>query len=616
MCGIVGIVHHDCAKACEERTLIAMRDLLAHRGPDDQGFLIDKNVGLGHRRLSIIDIAGGHQPLSNEDGRLWIVFNGEIYNFRDIRTLLLSKGHVFRSNSDTEVILHLYEEKGVDCVSDLNGIFAFAIWDRRDRSLFLARDHMGVKPLYYAMLKDVFLFSSEIKSILKSGDLAPKCNEDAVLEYFLFRHVAGADTLFENVENLLPGHSLRLKGGKIELRQYWSAFPSGFPAKKDFGNTREELSFLIQDAVGKQLMSDVPLGAFCSGGLDSSLVTALSARKIPHPINTFSVGFHETDYDETYFARVVSNKYRTNHHELRLDNRTFSELLPKTIWHNDEPLNFANSVQIYALSKLAKEHVTVVLTGEGSDELFAGYPRYMIPRLGLWYRKLPPFAARWIQSLGRRLLGDHRVEKLDHFSRFSLDEMILYNASFLDKGVAFQLLNNASFNGFSYRESCLRKGRESGLDPLTAVALMDEHTYLVSILNRQDKMSMAAGLESRVPFLDYRIAGFSNRIPIAYKLKEFHTKYILKQVAKPFLPHSVINRRKSGFGVPLAEWMREKGGMGDWLDSLCDDPDLGVYLDRGVVKKMVERHKSREEDHSDALWTVLNFQLWRKAFKV
>ncbi len=365
-----------------------MRDLLVHRGPDDAGSHIDGHVGLGQRRLSIIDLSSGHQPMTNEDGTLWIVFNGEIYNFQALRERLVGKGHQFRTRSDTEVILHLYEEEGPDCARSLNGIFAFAIWDSRDQSLFLARDHMGVKPLYYAVTDDALVFASEIKSIVNSGYVEPRCRDEGVFEYFVFRHVSGERTLYRDVNCLLPAHTLVLKNGDVRIRQFWSHYPERAEPPTSLAGAAEKLTTLIQDAVSMQMVSDVPLGTFCSGGVDSSLVTAFAARLTEKRINTFSVGFHEPDYDETQFARLVSKQYGTIHHELKLGNEEFADLLPTMIWHNDAPLNFANSIQIYAISKLAKEFVTVVLTGEGADELFAGYPRYLVPSLSHCLRQV------------------------------------------------------------------------------------------------------------------------------------------------------------------------------------------------------------------------------------
>ncbi len=614
MCGIVGIVYKDRSRPVEEHVLTAMRDLLVHRGPDDAGLYIDGHAGLGHRRLSIIDISSGHQPMTNEDGTLWIVFNGEIYNFMALREFLLSKGHSFRTKSDTEVILHLYEEKGENCVNDLNGIFAFAIWDTKHKSLFLARDHMGVKPLYYAETDEALLFASEIKSIVNSGYLAPRCSDGSVFEYFMFRHVSGEQTMYEGVKTLLPASTLCCVDGTVKSRQYWSPYPAKTSDGSGYASARDDLSRLIEDAVRMQLISDVPLGTFCSGGLDSSLVTAIAATLTGKQINTFSVGFHEEDYDETDYARVVSGRYGTQHREIKLGNREFADLLPKMIWHNDEPLNFANSVQIYAISRLAKEHVTVVLTGEGSDELFAGYPRYFIPRLSGLYRELPEFIKSIAMAYSRRS-NSHRLEKIQKYSQYASLDTLMYNSSFLDRHFLGDVLRNGIGGSFEYREACIRQGRERGLDDMTTMALLDQQNYMVSILNRQDKMSMAASIESRVPFLDYRIVELANKLPVQYKTKLFRTKYILKEISRIYLPANIVDRRKSGFGVPLVEWLKDTGGLGRYLGDLCEDADLTLYIKKERMKALIDEHKTGLHDHSEFLWAAVNFMVWMREFK-
>jgi len=615
MCGIVGIVYRDNSRKVTEPELVDMRDLLVHRGPDDQGLYIDGNAGLGHRRLSIIDLASGRQPMTNEDETLWIVFNGEIYNFQELRESLIQRGHVFRTRSDTEVILHLYEEKGEDCPGDLNGIFAFAIWNKKGRSLFMARDHMGIKPLYYAVTKEAFLFSSEIKSIVQSGHLKARCNERVIPEYFVFRHVSGENTLFKDVKSLLPAHSMVLKDGEIHIREYWSPFPKEKENHISFDSAAEELSWLIQDSVKKQLISDVPLGTFCSGGVDSSLVTAVAARLVDKPINTFSVGFYEDGYDETVYARMVSKQYGTNHHEVKLTNQEFADLLPEMIWHNDEPLNFANSIQIYAISKLAKDHVTVVLTGEGADELFGGYPRYFLPKMAGWFRRIP-FWLRKALAGGGHLCGDHRLEKIIRFSGYSSEDAFLFNAGFLDKDFIREILPRSALNGFPYRQENLMKGQNLSLDSITRLSLLDQQNYLVSILNRQDKMSMAASIESRVPLLDYRIVELANRTPSRYKMKSFQTKIIIKRVAQGFLPVSIINRRKSGFGVPLGKWFQEKKGMGKLVEDVFSEQENGNIFSKAKLDSIFAEHRAGKHDHSEFLWTAVNFMVWKRIFKV
>ncbi|MBY0246081.1 MAG: asparagine synthase (glutamine-hydrolyzing) [Nitrospiraceae bacterium] len=605
-------MYEDPAAIIDRAQLIAMRDCMTYRGPDDAGLFIDGPVGLGHRRLSIIDLGGGHQPMSNEDGSLRIVFNGEIYNYRSLREELKAKGHQFQSQSDTEVILHLYADRGEACVHALNGMFAFAIWDAHRRVLFLARDRMGVKPLYYAVTPKAFLFASEIKAILTSGMVSARCRDEAVAEYMLFRQVAGPESLFEGVMNLPPGCTLTLYNGKPRIARYWSSRPAADRPRISYDDARQTLTDLLHDSVNMRLISDVPVGTFCSGGVDSSLVTALASRIKGDRVNTFSIGFDEPEYDESAFALMVSKQYGTIHHQLTIGNAEFSDLFPQMVWQNDEPLNFANSVQIFALSRLAKQHVTVVLTGEGSDELFAGYPRYRIPGMARIYRQVPGVLRR-LAKLWGSVTRDHRVAKLDRYAACSPMETLLYNSSMLHPDVVAAVYPQVLESHLDYRRSCLVGSENLGLDDLDRVSLLDQECFLVSILNRQDKMSMAASIESRVPFMDYRIVEFANRLPAAYKLRGGTGKAIVKDVARAFLPVETVDRRKSGFGVPLDRWFRSNLGMGERIAALPEQAASDLF-DGKALRRLVEEHRAGTHDHSELLWTVLNFQTWKQTF--
>jgi asparagine synthase (glutamine-hydrolysing) len=614
MCGIVGIVHIDTDRVCSKERLLDMRDVMTHRGPDDSGLYLDGNVGLAHRRLSIIDLGTGHQPMTTADEGLWVVFNGEIYNYRELRKELEACGHVFRTNSDTEVLLHLYREFGEQCPTRLNGIFAFAIWDRSQRRLFLARDHMGIKPLYYYRGPETLVFASEIKALFRSGYVAPHCNADAVPEYFAFRHVSGDQTLFQDVKSLLPGHSMTVANGKIDIRQYWNLIAAPRREMASFPEALEELSSLLTSAVRMQLLSDVPLGTFCSGGVDSSLVTALCAQNTSGPINTYSVGFHEAGYDETAYARMVSKRYGTTHHELRVGNGEFAELLPQMIWHNDEPLNFANSIQIFALSKLARERVTVVLTGEGADELFAGYPRYRIPVLAARLQKLP-LPLRRLLAATMRGVGERRLRKLAAVLCRPLSEVALFNCASMDLERVERMWPQTPTSAFRYRNAVL--GQLGGSDSwLRRVSTLDQKTYLVSILNRQDKMSMAASIESRVPFLDYRLVEFANALPDRFKHAGSQTKAILKKLAERYLPNEVVYRRKSGFGVPLAQWLRGSDGLSKLALEVLTDERFREIGGDFRIRQILAEHREGHIDHSELLWTTLNFALWKDRFQV
>jgi len=610
MCGIVGLVYTDPSRPCETEIVTAMRDLVSYRGPDDAGIYVDGPVGLGHRRLSIIDLGGGHQPMTDERKALWIVYNGEVYNYRPLREELIAKGYKFRTHSDTEVILQLYAERGEKCVDALNGMFAFAIWDVERRSLFLARDRMGVKPLYYAETPEAFVFASEIKSIFASTKVSARCREEALTEYLFFRQVAGSETLFRGVKSLPPGCTMTLRDGRTRITRYWSPRPDGERSTIDFEDAVRMLADLLEDSVRMRLISDVPVGTFCSGGVDSSLVTALAAKLKGDPVNTFSVGFDEPDYDESAFATMVSERCGTIHHQLRVGNAQFSELFPKMVWHNDEPLDFANSVQIFALSELAKRHVTVVLTGEGSDELFAGYPRYRIPRLAQWYRHVPPPMRRLLGSW----LRDHRLSKLERYSACSSEDALLYNASYLRPDVVGEACPQLQPFEAVYRRECLSGSANLGLDSVGRASLLDQETFLVSILHRQDKMSMAASIESRVPFMDYRIVEFANRLPTEHKVRRGSGKAVVKNVARRVLPLVIVDRRKSGFGVPLERWFRSNEGLGERVAALPDRPGADLF-DRRVLRRLVAEHRAATNNHSELLWTALNLCEWRETFR-
>lgn len=609
MCGIAGIVYKDPSRQCDPALVNAMRDVASYRGPDDAGTIVDRNAGLGHRRLSIIDLGGGHQPMSDGEG-LSIIFNGEIYNFQEIRRTLLDRGYRFRTHSDTEVILALYADRGAGCVHALNGMFAFAIWDAKARTLFLARDRMGVKPLYYAETRDAFLFGSEVKSIFASRLVEPRAREEAFAEYLMFRQVAGPDTLFRGVRSLPAGCTMTVRDGSLQISRYWSPRPPADRPLMSYAEAKQQLASLLEDSVRLRLISDVPVGTFCSGGVDSSLVTAVAAKLKREPVNTYSVGFDEADFDESDFARMVSKQHGTKHHELRVGNVQYAELFPRMVWHNDEPLDFANSVHIFALSELAKREVTVVLTGEGSDELFAGYPRYRIPDMARLYSFVPAP----LRSALNAVSGDRRLVKLDRYASAAPAEAMLYNSSYLRPSLIRDVYPRMNGYALEFRRSCLGALEGLKLDSVGCVSLLDQETFLVSILQRQDKMSMAAAIESRVPFMDYRIVEFANRLPTAHKIRKGTGKAIVKDVARRYLPAAVVDRRKSGFGVPLARWMRTDEGLGRQIIELPDAPTADIF-ERPVLRRAVKEHRAGTHDHSELLWTALNLSTWRQAFR-
>jgi asparagine synthase (glutamine-hydrolysing) len=616
MCGICGIVNNGANHAVDEAILLKMRDIMSYRGPDDAGVFIDGNVGLGHRRLSIIDLRSGHQPLSNEDDSIWIVFNGEIYNYKEQRDHLESKGHRFKTKSDTETIVHLYEEYGPECVQRLNGMFAFAIWDGHAKSLLVARDRLGIKPLYYNKDSQRFLFASEIKSLLEHPGVRREINEEVLEEFLLFRYVAGEETFFKGIHSLLPGHYLIWKDGQISCKQYWS------PQRRNGERMSErqyleQLQYLISDSVKLQLMSEVPIGTACSGGVDSGLVSAYAAALLQRPLETFCVGFQEQLFDESRYARMVAEAHGTRHHEITVENQEFSETLPKLVWHNDEPLNHPNSVQTYCLSKFARRHVTVMLTGEGGDEVFGGYPRYFLPKVNYYYHKLPAVMKAAVQGC-LSLCHTRRIEKLRDALKLSPGDSAVFTSAYVPRELVEVTLQRYLGEGFGYRSSAFNSAAGDHRDfakYMDHVFILDLKTYLVSLLNRQDKMSMAASLESRVPLLDHRLVEFGLSVPHDLKLRGLQTKYLLKKLAARVLPRDVVYRKKSGFGVPLDSWLREEKGLGRYLELLRSAKFKSRgYFDPKTVERLIDRHVQGLVNCGELLWELINFEIWAEAF--
>jgi asparagine synthase (glutamine-hydrolysing) len=606
MCGIAGIFRFSPPFPVEEAPLLSMRESMVHRGPDGAGLHRSGPVGLAHRRLSIIDLEGGSQPLPNEDGSLQLVCNGEVYNHVELRPELQKQGHRFRTRSDNEVILHLYEEHGLEFVHRLNGMFAFALWDEREQRLLLARDRLGIKPLYYHANKKQLLFGSEIKAILRYPGFNPRPRLEGIPEYLVFRHLAGEKTFFLDILNLLPGHLLTVDRTGYAIRRYWAPPEEPSEAPIPEPEWRRKADELLQDSVRLRLRSDVPVGTLCSGGVDSSLVTALAGRHQRSPMHTFCVGFQESGFDERSYARLVSARYGTTHHELLIDSETFASQWPETIRLNDEPLDHPNSVAIYLISKLAKSHITVMLTGEGADELFWGYPRYQIPyltaRWGAWIRIFSPLLDP-DSPFPRKLRDASRNDSPFHINA-------LYNSAFCDSGLPTRLLEKGPTVDLSFRQGCLEQGRTSP-SPLGNLQRLELRTYLVSILNRQDKMSMGASIEARVPFLDYRLVEAVCNYPAGANFRILRPKHHLKRIARGYLPRPITRRKKVGFAIPLSDWLRSPSGLGERLDLLRSRRfrERGLW-NAGAVDALVEQHRSGRKDHANTLWTLLNLEWW------
>ncbi|HMQ03355.1 MAG TPA: asparagine synthase (glutamine-hydrolyzing) [Pyrinomonadaceae bacterium] len=626
MCGIAGIAWSEkSGRSADRGVLVRMTDRIAHRGPDDAGVFVDGNVGLGHRRLTIVDLKTGGQPMSNSDGSLVIVYNGEVYNHIDHREDLIERGYRYASTSDTETILHLYQEFGSDCVHRLRGMFAFVIWDRNKRELFLARDRFGVKPLYYVLTQDgSIFFASEIKSLLETGVVKPELNYSALPDQLANRGTSGDETLFMGIKRLLPGHFLKWKDGKIEITRFWDL---EFEPKEESlteSEAVEEWLALFRHSVRLRLMSDVPLGMFLSGGIDSSAIAAVMSETAGEPIKTFSVGFKEREANEFRYARMVAKRFGTDHHEITITPAEFFAELPKLVWHEDEPLGFEASVPLYFVSKLASRHVKVVLTGEGSDETLAGYGRYrkaaLLLDFGERYESIVPTFVRNAVRSGVNSLPSAIGKKLGRTfltRNADLNEIFFDNFAVFGKSMQAELFTDEAKSRISdidpfagTRHWLADKSITSVLDKMLYV---DTKAYLHELLMKQDQMSMAASIESRVPFLDHKLVEFSARLPDAFKLRGKTTKWILRKAMKGVLPEEILTRSKMGFPVPLGQWFR--GEFKHIVDDLVLDERAmarGLF-NADLVTKMVGRHEAGE-DHASRIWALLNLEIWHRRF--
>ena len=621
------------------RHLIArMLDVIEHRGPDGAGDYTEPGVAMGMRRLSIIDLATGRQPISNEDGSIWIVFNGEIYNYRELRSLLLSRGHKLRTRSDTETIVHLYEDEGEQCVERLRGMFAFAIWDRRGRRLFLARDRVGKKPLHYALVDRTLVFGSEIKSILQHPGVKREVNLQAISDFLSFGYVPDPATAFKGVYKLPPGHTLTFKDGLISARRYWDFDYSGdldvggdtrvspssdSQTARGAGGLREEdyverLRELIAESVRTRLESDVPLGAFLSGGIDSSVVVANMAREMGRPVKTFSIGFSESGFDELRYARIAARRFGADHHEFVVT-PDVCRLVEEVVWHHDEPFADVSSVPTYVVSKMAREHVTVALSGDGGDEVFGGYERYVVDQRRRRYERIPAFLRRGL------LRASHALPRGAYGKRFLRSVALEPAARYVDNVTYFDRdAQQALFSEDARRELAgydpARRFERTFAAPAYATGFerllyLDSKTYLPGdILVKVDRMSMANSLEARAPLLDHRLIEFAQTIPESLKLRGLETKYILKRAAAGMIPDEIINRPKQGFDVPIRRWFNHE--LREMLDDTLTDRRARERgdLDHRAVLTILDEHRRGVRDYARELWGLLALELWRRAF--
>ena len=625
MCGICGIVSTDRAAVIEPAVIRRMCDTLAHRGPDDEGVYLGPGVALGHRRLSIIDLRPeGRQPMANEDGTVQIVFNGEIYNFAEHHQWLIARGHQFRSRTDTEVIIHLYEELGVRCLERLRGMFAFAIWDERKRCLFLARDRLGMKPLFYHLDGKQMLFASEAKAILAYPGFVREPDHTAIDNFIALGNVPGPLSAFKGIHKLPPAHYLLAADGKVQIRRYWRLT---FTPKLELSD--EEASVQIVDrlteAVRLRMVSDVPIGAFLSGGIDSSSIVALMAKLGTGPVKTFSIGFEESAYDETTYARAVARQFGTEHHEF-IVRPEGQEILDLMVWHYDEPFADAAALPTFYLCKLTREHVTVALSGEAGDENFAGYPRYAYDSLVYYLQRKPRLLRRIVQDttrLGSWLLaGSGRMaSKLR-----TIDAMVGVDAErwatcsiMLQNSARRRLLYTDTFANSlgpgSPEELVMGIFRDTDGEELDASLNLDLNLYLPNdLLVKMDIASMAVGLEARAPMVDHEFVEFVARLPTRFKRSGLSTKVIFRKAMKDILPKSIVNRPKRGFSVPLDQWFR--GQFKDLLrDTVLSRRATGRgYFKRHALEAMIDAHTSGRADYQNQLWSLLMLELWHRVF--
>lgn len=621
MCGITGFVQADRSHVAGTADLIGrMCEAIIHRGPDDHGVMIKNGAVLGMRRLSIIDLAGGHQPISGEDGSVTIVFNGEIYNFQELYSLLKSHGHTFQTQSDTEAIVHAYEEFGPSCVDHLRGMFAFAIWDDRNRKLFLARDRVGKKPLYYTVTnRGTFVFGSELKSLLVHPEVKRDISLEAVDAYLTLGYVPDPQCIFRDIYKLPPGHHLTFSDNRVAIEKYWD-----FNFSPDPSMTPEEcirgLRELLDEAVRLRLVSDVPLGAFLSGGIDSSTIVGLMARHMGQPVKTFSIGFHEDSYSELKYARLTAKKFATDHHEFFVT-PDICGVVDELVRHYDEPFADPSSLPTYMVSKLAREHVKVVLSGDGGDELFAGYTRYVIDRKRSGFSLLPSVIRKGVMqrlsaklphgTLGRNYL--HNVA-LDPINRY-LDSVSVFT------GLNRQLLYTDDFKKqLGTEEGVLSEFRAYAAqiktgDPLDQLLLIDSKTYLPGdILTKVDRMSMAVSLEARVPLLDHKLIEYVMRIPSSLKMSGLETKYIFRKAVEDLVPQEILNRPKQGFGMPIQQWINEqlKDRIRDTLNGFrARQRD---YVNPDYLSVLLDEHERGRRNHSYALWGLFMLELWHRTY--
>ncbi len=622
MCGIAGILDRDTGAQVDPETIHRMCLAMAHRGPDDEGVYANGSAGIGMRRLSIIDVSGGRQPVHNEDHNVWVVFNGEIYNFADLRRELEARGHRFYTHSDTEVIVHLYEEHGSDCVCKLRGMFAFAVLDERNQTLLLARDRLGIKPAHYAVTGEGLIFGSEIKVILAAAPELKEIDSESLLQYFHFGYILEPATAFKGIRKLPPGHLLEWKNGRATIRQYWDLPPYGTREPESEEECLEELEDCLSEAVRLRLLAEVPLGALLSGGVDSSLIVALMARHSSRPVKTFSVAFGKADFNEAPHARLVAERFATEHHELTVE-PNLSETLEMLTRSMEEPFGDSSMIPTYHICRLARQHVTVALSGDGGDELFAGYERYplaMRESFGDW---LPAPLSRLYRELVFHLLPKATYGRNMVYNRsFPIRDRYLDYISWMPVASREKHLVSDEFLAWAKRVASPSVqfqqyfDRAPASDDLSRLLYLDTKTYLPGdILTKVDRMSMACSLEARVPLLDHVFVEQVTKLPVHWKIRSGQQKYILKRLAARLgVPAEVLDRPKQGFALPLVHWMRRE--FRKELTCILLEPRTVQrgYFNAQAVRQLLEEHFTGRRDRSPRIWRLLVFELWHRNF--
>ncbi len=621
MCGIAGKFNFDPDNPIDREQLTAMTTVVTHRGPDADGFYIGGGIGLGFRRLSIIDLSTGDQPLANEDHTIWVIFNGEIYNFAEIRSELEAFGHRFRTRTDTEVIVHAYEQWGDRAVERFRGMFGFALWDEPRRRLLIVRDRLGIKPIYYSLTKSGVTFGSEIKSLLEDPDVPRAWSPEALDAYLALQYVPCPRTMYAGIWKLPPGHLLVAENDRVSVRRYWDLTFTGDGDPSREADYLEQLDALVNESVRLRLLADVPLGAFLSGGIDSSAVVAAMVEHCPSRVLTTSVGFDEAGFSELEYARTVATHLGTESFE-KIVQPDIVDLLPKLAWHFDEPFADSSAVPTYYVSKAARERVTVALSGDGGDELWAGYARHRVEQWeGTARRWLGPVAGRVAGRIaGRVPLRVKGARSLRHLALSPAEACARKHAYGLFDGqtreasysrdFAASVQDADPFVGFrTAYEAC------SSNDPLDRALYVDVKTYLVDdILTKVDKMSMAVSLETRVPLLDHKLLEFAATVPTPLKLKSGQSKYLLRRLLEKRLPASIIDRPKQGFEAPIGNWL--SGPLAPMVDSLLLDgrfKERGIFDDRAVARLWRE-HRNGANDHRHRLWSLVMLELWFREY--